>query len=169
MSVSFARQSATRSIARGLLAGLLGGLAGSLAKIAGEMLYNPRTEGQVAPPIVLAERVAGHPLTHAQQLLAENVIHFTFGAATGALYGAIAEVAPIVTAGYGSVFGVVLQLCTHETLVPAAGLDKPAPGQPMREHLSELFTHVLYGVATEAMRRKVRKRPGVSSALSRTL
>jgi putative membrane protein len=158
MPALFTRQSASRSIAKGLLAGLLGGLAGSVAKIAGEMLYNPRTEGQVSPPILLAERIAGHPLTHTQQQASQSAIHFTFGAATGAVYGAVAEVAPIVTAGYGSVFGVVLQLCTHETLVPAAGLDKPAPQQPMREHLSELFTHVLYGIATEVVRRIVRKR-----------
>lgn len=158
MAAFFTRKSRSRSIAKGLLAGLLGGLAGSVAKIAGEMLYNPRTEGQVPPPVVLARRVVGHPLSHAQELVAMNAIHFTFGAATGAIYGAAAEVAPIVTAGYGSVFGIVLQLCTHETLVPAAGLDKPAPQQPAREHLSELFTHVLYGVATEAVRRIVRKK-----------
>jgi putative membrane protein len=157
MPAFFARQS-SRSIAKGLLAGLLGGLAGSVAKIAGEMVYNPRTEGQVPPPVVLVRRIAGHPLTHMQELVTMNAIHFTFGAATGAIYGAVAEAAPAVTAGYGSVFGVVLQLCTHETLVPAAGLDKPAPQQPMREHLSEFFTHILYGVATEAVRRIARKK-----------
>jgi putative membrane protein len=158
MAIAQLRRNTTKSIAKGLLAGLLGGLAGSVAKIAGELIYNPRTQGQVAPPIVLAERVAGHPLTHTQQFVSENVIHFTFGAATGAIYGAAAEFAPIVTAGYGSVFGVVLQLLTHETLVPAAGLDKPAPQQPAREHLSELFTHILYGVATEAVRRLARRK-----------
>ncbi len=158
MPAFLSRQSTSRSIAKGLLAGLLGGLAGSVAKIAGEMVYNPRTEGQTPPPVVLVRRVAGHPLTHMQEQVAMNAIHFTFGAATGAIYGAAAEVAPIVTAGYGSVFGVVLQLFTHETLVPAAGLDKPAPQQPMREHLSEFFTHILYGVATEAVRRLVRRK-----------
>ena len=87
-----------------------------------------------------------------------NAIHFTFGALTGAIYTIAAEALPIVTTGYGSVFGVILQLFTHETLVPAAHLDVPAPQQPAREHLSELFTHILYGVATEATRRILRKR-----------
>jgi putative membrane protein len=87
-----------------------------------------------------------------------TAIHFLFGAMTGAVYGATAEFAPLVTAGYGSAFGVVLQLMTHETLVPATGLDKPAMEQPLREHTSELLTHVVYGLATEGVRRAVRAR-----------
>ena len=138
--------------------GLLAGIIGSAAKIAGEAIYPPRTQGQTPPPVVLAERLAGHPLPHTRQLLAMNAIHFTFGALTGAIYTVAAEAFPIVTTGYGAAFGIVLQLLTHETLVPAAGLDVPAPQQPAREHLSELFTHILYGVATEASRRILRKR-----------
>jgi putative membrane protein len=147
-----------KSLAVGLLAGLIGGLVGSAAKVVGEMIYNPRTEGQVSPPVVLAERLAGRSLSKKEQSIAENGIHYFFGGATGAVYGAAAEFVPVVTAGYGAAFGVVLQLLTHETLVPAAGLDKPAPQQPAREHLSEMFTHILYGVSTEAVRRVLRRK-----------
>ena len=148
----------SRSIAKGLLAGLIGGLVGSAVKTVGEVIYNPRTQGQTSPPVVLAQRVVGHPLNKHQQTVAEQSIHYVFGGATGAIYGVAAEFAPIVTAGYGVAFGLVLQLFTHETLVPAAGLDVPAPQQPAREHLSELFTHVLYGVSTELVRRFVRRK-----------
>ncbi len=151
---------ASSSLAKGLLAGLIGGLAGSAMKVVGELIYNPRTRGQTSPPVVLAERFAGHALNKKQQKLAEQGIHYFFGGATGAIYGAAAEFKPVVTLGYGSLFGVVLQLFTHETLVPAAGLDKPALQQPAREHLSELFTHVLYGMSTEAVRRLVRGKLG---------
>ena len=65
---------------------------------------------------------------------------------------------PIVTAGYGAAFGFVFQFFTHESLVPLAGLDVPPWQQPLREHTSEFFTHVLYGVATEVTRRAVRRR-----------
>ena len=151
------QSSVSRSVAKGLLAGLIGGLAGSAAKSVGEMVYRPRTEGQTPPPVVLAQKLAGRPLTQSEQSVSENFIHYFFGGATGAIYGAAAEFVPVVTFGYGAVFGVVLQLLTHESLVPAAGLDKPAPQQPAREHLSELFTHILYGVSTEAIRRLVRR------------
>ena len=148
----------SRSIPKGLAAGLIAGLAGSLVKAAGELLYNPRTEGQTPPPAVLAEKAAGHPLSKAQRTAATQAIHYTFGGLTGAVYGAAAEVFPAVTVGFGAVFGIVLQLLTHESLVPAAGLDVPAPRQPAREHLSELFTRILYGVSTEATRRALRNR-----------
>jgi putative membrane protein len=146
----------SRSITKGILIGLIAGLVGSAVKVAGEAIYQPRTLGQTPPPLVLAERLAGHPLQHPTAVI--QVIHYTFGALTGAIYGAAAEVLPIVTTGYGSVFGVVLQLCTHETLVPLAGLDVPASQQPAREHLSEFFSHILFGIATEATRRTLRKR-----------
>ena len=146
-----------RNIAKGLLCGLLGGLAGSVAKIAGELIYDPRNQGQTPPPVLLERKLFG-PRPPAEEFRGMQEIHFIFGGATGAVYGAIAEVAPIVTAGYGSAFGFVLQFFTHESLVPAAGLDVPPWKQPLREHTSEFFTHILYGVATEAVRRYLRKK-----------
>ena len=152
------RSKVSRSVAKGLLAGLIGGLVGSAAKTVGEIIYNPRTQGQTSPPVLLAQKALGHPLNKHDQTIAEQTIHYVFGGATGAIYGVAAEFAPVVTTGYGAAFGVVLQLLTHETLVPAAGLDVPAPQQPAREHLSELFTHILYGVSTEVVRRVVRRK-----------
>ena len=152
------RRATGRMLMAGLLAGAVGGAVGSAAKIAGEAVYPPRIEGQVPPPVVLAEKMAGHPLSEQQKMLRMQAIHWTFGIGTGAVYGAVAEVAPVVTVLYGAVFGVVLQGLTHETAVPYFGLDKPASEQPAREHTSELFTHVLYGVATELVRRVLRRR-----------
>ena len=144
----------------GALCGAIGGIAGSIAKIAGELVYNPRTLGQTPPPVILAQRLADHPLTHDEQQHRMQLIHFVFGVGTGAIYGAAAEVAPLVTVGYGTVFGIVLQGFTHESLVPAFGLDVPPWQQPAREHLSELFTHALYGLATEVVRPLLRRRFG---------
>ena len=148
----------SRNLAKGLLAGALGGLVGSGAKIVGELVYPPRTLGQVPPPVILAERMAGHPLTKAQANTSMQAIHFIFGTSVGAVYGAAAEFAPIVTAGYGAAFGFVFQFFTHESLVPLAGRDVPPWQQPLREHSSEFFTPVLSGVATEVTRRAVRRR-----------
>lgn len=146
-----------RNIAKGLLCGLLGGLVGSVAKIGGELIYDPRNQGQTPPPVLLERKLFG-PRPAAEEFRGMQEIHFLFGGATGAIYGAVAEVAPIVTSGYGSVFGIVLQFFTHESLVPLAGLDVPPWKQPAREHASEFFTHILYGVATEVTRRYLRKK-----------
>lgn len=148
----------TRSLAKGLLAGALGGIAGSCAKIVGELIYPPRTLGQVPPPVLLANRLAGRQLNPGEANASMQAIHFVFGSGVGAVYGAAAEFLPAVTAGYGAAFGFALQFFTHESLVPLAGLDVPPWQQPLREHTSEFFTHILYGVATEAARRAIRKR-----------
>ncbi len=151
-------------ILAGMLAGAVGGIAGSAAKIAGEAVYPPRTLGQTPPPVVLAERLAGHPLSKREQLVAMEAIHWTFGAAAGAVYGGAGEVFPLVRVGYGIVFGLVLQLFTHESAVPLLGLDRPPWQQPLREHASEFVTHGLYGLATEIVRRIVRRRLGPAQA-----
>ncbi len=142
----------------GVLAGAIGGLAGSAAKIASEAVYPPRTLGQTPPPVVLAERIAGHPLSHSQQLISMEAIHWTFGAVVGAVYGGAAEVLPIVRLGYGVAFGLVLQQFTQESAVPQLGLDKPPLQQPLREHASEFVSHGFYGLATELVRRFIRRR-----------
>jgi putative membrane protein len=150
------RRASAGSIAAGILAGFLGGIAGSGFKLVGEAIYPPRTQGQEPPPAVLAEKLAGHPLTKSQKTAATQTFHWTFGSLSGAFYGAVAEVAPIVTTGYGSAFGLVVFLFTHETTLPMLGLDKSPFQQPAREQSSEFVTHVMYGVGTEVVRRAIR-------------
>ncbi len=140
-------------IGAGLLAGFIGGLAGSGAKLIGEAIYPPRTLGQAPPPAVLAEKLAGHALNDSQKTIATQAFHWTSGAMIGAIYGAAAEVAPIVTIGYGVGFGIVVLLTTHESLLPLLGLDDSPARQPLREHASELATHALYGFSVELVRR----------------
>ena len=144
------------SVSKGLLAGAIGGLAGALTKAAAEAIYPPRVQGQPSPPVVLAERVAGHRLKKKQQQVAETAIHYLFSALTGALYGAVAEWIPAVTTGSGAAFALALLAGTHESALPALDLVEPPPQQPAREHLSEALTHVIYGVTTEQVRRSVR-------------
>ncbi len=164
------RRATGRMVLAGVLAGAVGGLAGSAAKIVSEAIYPPRTLGQVPPPLLLAERWVGHPLSKGQGEFAVQAIHWPFGALVGGIYGGVAEVAPIVTVGYGVVFGLALQLFTHESAVPAMGLDVPASQQPLREHLSEFVSHAFYGLATELVRRVVRRklRPAPSVGLAAT-
>jgi putative membrane protein len=138
------------------MAGLVAGLVATAAKSIAEKLYPPRTHGEPEPPVVLAEKVAGHSLQPASRTLAAESIHWGFGAAAGAAYGALAEFYPIVTAKDGASFGLVLMSITHETALPGLGLAASPEDQTAREHTSETATHLVYGVVAETVRRVVR-------------
>lgn len=149
-------KASTGAVLAGMLAGAAGGFIGSFSKIGGEVVYPPRPDAKISPPALLAEKIVGHPLDPATQGTVSAAVHFTFGTLGGALYGVAGEFAPIVRIGFGAGFGVVMQLMTHETLVPLAGLDQPPTEQPFRDHASELFTHILYGITVEGGRRMLR-------------
>ena len=146
------------SLWRGAVAGLLGGLAGSAAKMLGEAVFPPRIQGQTPPPVVLAEKVAGHPLRKGERKAAMQGIHWAFGPLAGAVYGALVEYEPQLTAKNGIAFGLGLNAMTHEKALPMLGLAAPADEQSAQERWSEVATHALYGVVTESVRRLLRGR-----------
>jgi putative membrane protein len=146
-----------RSIAKGALAGLIGGLAGAGAKALAEQMLPPRVQGQTPPPVILVEQVAGHPLPPSQQQIAMRTIHWGFGAAAGAIYGALVEVEPSLAAWRGAAFGLALNRLTHESILPRMGLSAPKDAQPAQERISEWVTHAVYGIFTDSVRRVVRR------------
>jgi putative membrane protein len=149
-----------KSLAKGLLAGLIGGLVATAAKTLAEKIYPPRTHGEPEPPAVLAEKIAGHRMEGAKKLAAMEAIHWSFGAMTGAAYGALAEYYPAATSKDGAAFGMALTSLTHGTALPAMGLSAEPEEQTTRERTSEMASHVVYGVVTETVRRVVRKMLG---------
>lgn len=146
-----------KSLAKGLLAGLVGGLVATAVKTLAERMYPPRTHGEAEPPEMLAEKLAGHALAVQDREAAATAIQWGFGALSGAAYGALAEYYPAATAKDGAGFGMALASLTHEHMLPALGLEAEPDEQTARERTSEMATHVLYGVATEMVRRVVRK------------
>jgi putative membrane protein len=154
--INIFRKATTQAVLAGMLAGALGGFVGSFSKIGGEVVYPPRPYARISPPALLAEHIVGHPLAPAQASVVSAAVHFGFGTVIGAVYGIAGEFAPIVRVGFGTGFGLVLQIMTHETLVPLAGLDQPPLQQPFRDHASEILTHLLYGLTVEAIRRMIR-------------
>jgi putative membrane protein len=147
----------TRSLLKGFLAGAIGGLVGAAAKAVGEAVYPPRTQGQIPPPAVLANRMAGRTLTETEEVVSVQAIHWGFGALVGGVYGAVAEYQPIVTGRMGANFGLTLCGITHASALPMMGLTESPDNQPAREHASELVTHAIYGVTTELVRRVARR------------
>ena len=84
-------------------------------------------------------------------------IHWGFGAAAGAVYGAMVEVEPSLGAWKGAAFGIAVNKLTHESLLPKMGLAAPTERQPARERISEWVSHAVYGVVTDSVRRAARK------------
>ncbi len=149
------------SLAKGFLAGLAGGLAGTVAKVIGEKLMPPRTQGQTPPPLLVVARTAAAAdvdVSTAEKKAAAEALHWTFGTLTGGVYGAVVEYQPQATSWQGGAFGLTLNRLAHEGVLPRAGLVEPVPEQPAQERVSEWVTHVMYGVTTELVRRAVRKR-----------
>ena len=145
-----------QSLAKGLLAGLVAGLAATAAKTLAEKVYPPRTHGEPEPPEVLAEKVAGHHLEEMPRHVASETIHWAFGAATGAAYGALAEYYPAATSRQGANFGMTLMALTHEGALPAMGLSADPADQTIREKSSEMATHIVFGIVAESVRSFVR-------------
>lgn len=154
--MSSASSNGSPSLWRGLVAGLVAGVAGTAAKTLAEKFYPPRIHGESEPPELLTERIAGHPLENTTELVASEGIHWGFGAAAGAFYGALAEFYPAATSKEGANFGLVLMALTHQGILPAMGLSAPAEEQSEREQTSEAATHLIFGVVAERVRRIVR-------------
>lgn len=167
----------TRSIGRAALIGATASILASVLKGIGERRLQgaaeslwPPTEAQKElvgvdpsgrpenmPPAVLADRAAqwlGHgPLDDRSKLRAQNVIHYTFGAAFGAGYGIAAELIPTVTTGIGLAAGAGLYAVTHASILPLLGIQEP-PGRLPRSAVAWEFTgHLGFGLTLELGRR----------------
>lgn len=147
-----------KSLAKGLVAGLIGGLVATAAKAIAEKFYSTHSHGE--PEAALAEKIAGHELTKGEEAVAVEAIHWSFGALTGAAYGALAEFYPTATAKDGAGFGMALASLTHEGALPAIGISAPPEEQTIGERTGEMASHALFGVVTEMVRRVVRKMLG---------
>jgi hypothetical protein len=105
----------------------------------------------------LSRSLFHHGLSKREKKVAGPVMHYGFGALTGAAYGALAEITPGVTRGAGAPFGAAVWLAADEITVPALGLSGPPWEYPPMVHARALGAHLVYGLATEGLRRLVRR------------
>jgi putative membrane protein len=157
---------------KGLAAGLVGGLAASYAMnqfqaVAGKIAQAGRNgkrrqsgEDEDATQM-LAERIAKgvlhRPLNSRQKRWAGPLVHYTYGALVGSLYGAMAERRIPVRALAGVPYGTALWLLGDEVGVPALHLSKGPAQHPVSTHAMALASHVVYGTTTDLVRRLVRR------------
>jgi putative membrane protein len=105
----------------------------------------------------ISEGVFDHKLTKREKKIAGPAVHYVFGSLMGGLYGVTVELKPKANAGRGILFGTALWLVADEGAVPLLGFSKSPAEYPLSMHVYALVSHFVYGLATESVRRLVRK------------
>jgi hypothetical protein len=155
---------------KGLAAGALAGVAASYVMERFQAEWNKAEEkggGQGGSDdeedpstIKAADRVAlaatGHPVPSRYRDAAGELVHYTTGAGVGAVYGALSEIAPVLTFGFGAAYGTAVAVGLDDTLVPRLGLAKGPKETPPSEHAYSLASHLVYGLTLEGVRRVIR-------------
>jgi putative membrane protein len=167
---------------KGIVAGVAGGLAATWAMSEAQALWTravdgrepqsaagrhdardwqERTEGQNSNEIAaqtVAEHTVGRPLDRRELAVGAAAVHYAFGSAAGALYGALAEMAHPITNGGGLGYGTFVWAAADEMGMPALGLSGPTTERPLEAHAQSLTAHLVFGLTLEAVRRTVRGR-----------
>jgi len=159
-------------ILKGMISGVAGGLLASFLmgqfqaawSAASQALSSTKRRGGRKPDPAtvkaanaVAEKVTGRKIPADYKPIAGEAVHYGMGAGSAAVYGALAEVAPLVTIGEGAGFGTGVWLLADELAVPAAGLSKSPKEIPLTTHVYALASHLVYGWITETVRRAVRR------------
>src|SRR5262249_4507945 len=101
------------------------------------------------------------PLDGPTKLRLQKVIHYSFGALSGAAYSVLAEAFPSATAGVGTFAGAGLYAVGHGTTLPLLSIQEPPWRLPHAAFVWELASPLLFGFALEAGRQ------GASRAFAR--
>ena len=155
---------------KGVVAGAAGGLVGAwtmnqaqaaMAKLKKQQSQSSGSDGESEDATMqAADKIVSMPtgrhLSHLQKKKAGPIVHYAFGAAMGAAYGAVTEPMRRLTPAAGPVFGSAVFLAADEIGVPLAGLSGPPTQYPISSHLQALAAHLVYGVTADLVRRGVR-------------
>ena len=148
-----------RGLAAGIAAGLVASLAMNLFQKAWAKALPLPESGDDPATVKAAQRVTraatGSYFAKQDKDAAGNAVHYLFGAILGGAYGLAAEYRPEVTKGYGALFGLSASTF-DEVAVPAIGLSGPPSDFPAATHAYALASHIVFGGATEAVRRSLR-------------
>jgi hypothetical protein len=169
---------AGKHLVRGILAGVAGGLAASwvmnefsetLGKKLSDAVETPEEKKELeaesdgedatmrAADKIVETVTGGRHLTYAQREVGGPIVHYTMGALTGGLYGALAEYSDAVRAGFGTTFGGILFATADVLGVPAMKLGPWPSEYPVSSLANPLASHLIYGATTELVRRVVRE------------
>jgi uncharacterized membrane protein YagU involved in acid resistance len=105
---------------------------------------------------IVSTVTGGRHLSHEEKEKGGPIVHYSFGAIMGGIYGAVAEGLPQSTAGLGTAFGAALFTGADLIAVPALKLSESSGEQPVSSLATPFAAHLVYGATTEAVRRLVR-------------
>lgn len=166
-----------KHVLRGVLAGVAGGLVASWMMNEFSTTAGPKLAAMVETPeeqqiaksqsdgedatmkaadAIASTATGGRHLTGEQRAKGGPVVHYTFGALMGGLYGGLAEYSPLVRSGLGTTFGSALFAGADLLAVPALHLAPPLSAQPRSALASPYAAHLVYGMTTDLVRRLVR-------------
>ena len=104
---------------------------------------------------VISTRVFDHELTPSEKKIAGAAVHYAFGTLAGGLYGAAAELTPLVTPGLGCCMAWGSGAWATPSRFRPCGLDR-RPRRSRRRHADFLAAHLVYGLALDITRRMAR-------------
>ncbi len=96
-----------------------------------------------------AAAAAGVRVGNPRENPAGLTVHYGIGIGAGALYGLLRGMAPAVTAGRGSVYGIANFILGDEIGAPAMGLAKGPLDYAARDHAKSALAHIVFGVFTD--------------------
>lgn len=146
---------------------LLGALAGLAATgpmtLAMKLMHEqlPREEQYPLPPRQVTEGLAekagvSEHLDEEEREAATWVSHFAYGAACGALYGAVSREGidehPMLA---GAGFGLAVWAGSYLGWLPAAGIISPATEHPARRNALMIAAHVIWGAGVRVAVRRL--------------
>ena len=97
---------------------------------------------------LISDRLA-LPLNERSRAAAANIAHCALGAVPGAVYAALRQPIPAVSARRGLVLGALLWALNDEFLNTRLGLAGPPAAYPLLTHVRGLIGHVVLGMGTE--------------------
>ena len=116
--------------------------------------WQERSENQNSNELAaqaLAKTFIGRSLTERELAVAAPAVHFAFGAAVAALYGACTRFERR-RPGAGVAMGAALWLIADELAMPLLGLSRPTTERPLEMHVQAFSAHVVYGLVSEVAR-----------------
>ncbi len=110
---------------------------------------SPNGKSSVANLVDRIEGLAGVTLKGDQRSMATHAIHYGLGILPGALYGSLRNRLPLLRAGRGIVYGLILWAVNDEYLNARLGLAGGFGAYPLKTHWRGLVGHIGLGVATD--------------------
>jgi hypothetical protein len=150
-----------RSAIDGSLAGLAATVPMTLA-MEGMHRQLPRREQYKLPPRQITMRMAEFAgieddLDEPERKTATLLSHFGYGAATGAIYGAVGQRLLPGPAG-GVAFGLAVWAASYLGWLPAANILPPATRTPARRNALMIAAHLVWGLTLGAATEKLQAR-----------